>query len=232
MIFGPTCAIDAWPGQGRRGSQASSAAPEAREHMGESADPFRLAIGVFHEPERLESAISDLFADNFVARDMCLVGTRQAFDRLLPMPVARNWPGAPHRATATAVAAGRRPGGGCHRGRPAVDAAQSRQVAGRRQYAALLAAAGAAGALVRAYRARRHRSAGQRAGPAAAAPQLAHPASAFRPHRADARVHAEIAEQPQCRSAFLICINAAGQCPGYHFAARNRYRWTLPVEGG
>jgi hypothetical protein len=56
--------------------------------MGESADPFRLAIGVFHEPERLESAISDLFADNFVERDMCLVGTRQAFGRLLPMPVA------------------------------------------------------------------------------------------------------------------------------------------------
>jgi hypothetical protein len=87
-MFGPTCAIDAFPGQGKRGSQASSAAPEAREHMGESADPFRLAIGVFHEPERLESAISDLFADSFAARDMCLVGTRQAFDRLLPAPVA------------------------------------------------------------------------------------------------------------------------------------------------
>jgi hypothetical protein len=58
--------------------------------MGESADPFRLAIGVFHEPERLESAISDLFADNFAARDMCLVGTRQAFDRLLPAPVAES----------------------------------------------------------------------------------------------------------------------------------------------
>jgi hypothetical protein len=55
--------------------------------MGESADPFRLAIGVFHEPERLKSAISDLFADNFAARDICLIGTRQAFDRLLPMPV-------------------------------------------------------------------------------------------------------------------------------------------------
>jgi hypothetical protein len=56
--------------------------------MGDSADPFRLAIGVFHEPERLESAISDLFADDFAARDMCLVGTRHAFDRLLPEPVA------------------------------------------------------------------------------------------------------------------------------------------------
>ena len=42
--------------------------------MGESADPFRLAIGVFHEHERLDSAISDLFADNFAAPDMCLVG--------------------------------------------------------------------------------------------------------------------------------------------------------------
>jgi hypothetical protein len=55
--------------------------------MGESADPFRLAIGVFHESERLESAICDLFADHFVERDMCLVGTRQSFDRLLPLPV-------------------------------------------------------------------------------------------------------------------------------------------------
>jgi hypothetical protein len=56
--------------------------------MGESADPFRLAIGVFHEPERLDGAISDLFADSFEARDMCLVGTRQAFDRLLAASVA------------------------------------------------------------------------------------------------------------------------------------------------
>lgn len=52
--------------------------------MGESAVPFRLAIGVFHEPQRLESAITDLFADNFTSRDICLVGTRQAFDRLMP----------------------------------------------------------------------------------------------------------------------------------------------------
>ena len=62
--------------------------------MGDSADPFRLAIGVFHEPERLESAISDLLADNFVERDMCLVGMRQAFDRLLPLPVGE--PGRAH----------------------------------------------------------------------------------------------------------------------------------------
>ena len=211
-MCGPTYAMDAWPGQGKRGSQASSAAPEAREHMGDSADPFRLAIGVFHEPERLESAISDLFADNFVERDMCLVGTRQAFDRLLPMPVAETGRAHLTGQTATAVAAGRRPGGGCDRGRSAVDAARSRQVAGRRERASLLAAAGVAGAVVRAYRAWRHRSAGQRAGPCLAAPQLAHPAPAFRPHRADARVHAEIAEQPQCRSACLICINAAGRC--------------------
>jgi hypothetical protein len=54
--------------------------------MGESADSFRLAIALFHEPERLESAIADLFADNFPTRDMCLVGTRQAFDRLPPAP--------------------------------------------------------------------------------------------------------------------------------------------------
>ena len=167
MISSPTCAIDAFPGQGRRGSQASSAAPEAREHMGESADPFRLAIGVFHEPERLESAISDLFADNFVARDICLVGTRQAFDRLLPMPVAEPGraqlagqlqPLSPLADDPEVVATS---------GDLLVVAAQSRQVAGRRQCAALLAVAGIAGALVRAYRARRHRAAGQRAGSAA-----------------------------------------------------------------
>jgi hypothetical protein len=81
----PTCSMDAWRGHGKHISQASSVPPEAREHMGESADPFRLAIGVFHEPQRLESAITDLFADNFNPRDICLVGTRQAFDRLMPM---------------------------------------------------------------------------------------------------------------------------------------------------
>jgi hypothetical protein len=69
-------------------SQASSVAPEGREHMGESAGPLRLAIGVFHEPERLEGAITDLFADNFTARDMCLVGTRRAFDTIIPAPAS------------------------------------------------------------------------------------------------------------------------------------------------
>jgi hypothetical protein len=53
--------------------------------MGKSADPFRLAIGVFHEPQPLECAITDLLADNFDPRDMCLVGRLGAFDRLLPM---------------------------------------------------------------------------------------------------------------------------------------------------
>ena len=166
MICGPTCAIDAWPGQGKHGSQASSAAPEAREHMGESADPFRLAIGVFHEPERLESAISDLFADNFVARDMCLVGTRQAFDRLMPMPVAEHWPEAQLTGQLQPLS-------------PLADDPEVVATSGdllstllshaRWQGGAsdtsFLAAAGIAGALVRAYRARRHRSAGQRAGP-------------------------------------------------------------------
>ena len=77
--------MDAWRGHGKYISQASSVAREAREHMGENADPFRLAIGVFHEPQRLESAITDLFADKLDPRDICLIGTRQAFDRLMPM---------------------------------------------------------------------------------------------------------------------------------------------------
>lgn len=58
--------------------------------MGDSADSFRLAIGVFHEPDGLDGAISDLFADNFAARDICLVGTRKAFDRLLPASVGES----------------------------------------------------------------------------------------------------------------------------------------------
>lgn len=87
MTYGPTGATDAQPGQGKRGSHASPTALEARDCMGESADPFRLAIGVFHEPERLDGAISDLFADSFAARDMCLIGKREAFDRLLPASV-------------------------------------------------------------------------------------------------------------------------------------------------
>jgi hypothetical protein len=77
--------MDAWRGHGKHISQAASVLPEAREHMGENADLFRLAISVFDEPQRLEGAITDLFADNFDERDMCLVGTRQAFDRLMPM---------------------------------------------------------------------------------------------------------------------------------------------------
>jgi hypothetical protein len=64
--------------------------------MGESAGPLRLAIGVFDEPERLEGAITDLFADNFTARDMCLVGTRRAFDTLIPAPAS---PAAPDPRT-------------------------------------------------------------------------------------------------------------------------------------
>jgi len=53
--------------------------------MGENADFFRLAIGVFHEPQRLEAALTDLFDNHFAVGDICLVGTRHAFDRLMPV---------------------------------------------------------------------------------------------------------------------------------------------------
>lgn len=52
--------------------------------MGETAEPFRLAIGLFHERQRLENALADLLSDGLGVLDMCLVGTRQAFDRLMP----------------------------------------------------------------------------------------------------------------------------------------------------
>ncbi len=56
--------------------------------MGETAEPFRLAIGLLQERQRLEEALADLFADGLGVSDMCLVGTRQAFDRLMPGPRA------------------------------------------------------------------------------------------------------------------------------------------------
>ena len=52
--------------------------------MGETAEPFRLAIGLFHDRQRLDEALKDLSADGLGVLDMCLVGTRRAFDRLMP----------------------------------------------------------------------------------------------------------------------------------------------------
>ncbi len=55
--------------------------------MSDAGNTFRLAIGVFYEPLRLESAIGDLHTDGVPAPHMCLAGARQAIDGLaLPAP--------------------------------------------------------------------------------------------------------------------------------------------------
>jgi hypothetical protein len=46
--------------------------------MAEVGETFRLASGVFYQPQELESAIAELRADGFTRRDMCLAGTREA----------------------------------------------------------------------------------------------------------------------------------------------------------
>ena len=50
--------------------------------MGDASNSFRLAIGVFYEPVRLESAITELHADSLSAHELCLAGTRRAFETL------------------------------------------------------------------------------------------------------------------------------------------------------
>ena len=50
--------------------------------MSDAGNSFRLAIGVFYEPLRLEDAIADLYTDGVQAPHMCLAGARQAIDGL------------------------------------------------------------------------------------------------------------------------------------------------------
>ena len=50
--------------------------------MGDASNSFRLAIGVFYEPQRLESAIGELHADSLSTHELCLAGTRQALEAL------------------------------------------------------------------------------------------------------------------------------------------------------
>jgi|GEM_PF-4809741 len=57
--------------------------------MDDASDMFRLAIGVFFDAERLESAVADLRADGITPGQLCLAGTREAVDGLavaLPRP--------------------------------------------------------------------------------------------------------------------------------------------------
>jgi hypothetical protein len=60
--------------------------------MDEASDRFRLAIGLFNEPQLLETAIVDLKADGVALGQMCLAGTRTSVDGLiasLPAPASR-----------------------------------------------------------------------------------------------------------------------------------------------
>jgi hypothetical protein len=51
--------------------------------MDDAGDTFRLAIGLFYEPQLLESAIADLKTDGVARGQMCLAGTRASVDGLL-----------------------------------------------------------------------------------------------------------------------------------------------------
>ncbi len=52
--------------------------------MDNADDTFRLASGVFYEPQGLGSVIADLHANGFKRRDMCLAGTRKALSGVMP----------------------------------------------------------------------------------------------------------------------------------------------------
>jgi hypothetical protein len=51
--------------------------------MDEADDTFRLASGVFYEPAKLTSAITDLHANGFTRRNMCVAGTRDALELVM-----------------------------------------------------------------------------------------------------------------------------------------------------
>jgi hypothetical protein len=51
--------------------------------MGENANTFRLASGVFYDHRKLESALSELHAEGFGRGDLCLAGRRKALEELV-----------------------------------------------------------------------------------------------------------------------------------------------------
>ncbi len=51
--------------------------------MLQASDTYRLAIGVFHDPHDLRSAITELTCDGFTAREFCLAGKRPLLDGVL-----------------------------------------------------------------------------------------------------------------------------------------------------
>jgi hypothetical protein len=56
--------------------------------MPQASDTYRLAIGVFHVPHDLRSAVGELAADGFSAQEICLAGKRQVLEAALPERVA------------------------------------------------------------------------------------------------------------------------------------------------
>jgi hypothetical protein len=47
---------------------------------------YRLAIGAFQTSDALDASIMDLFASGLTTRDLCLIGTRQAFQDIVHEP--------------------------------------------------------------------------------------------------------------------------------------------------
>lgn len=65
---------------------ATAGTSGSRTNMGEVVDTIRLAIGAFYEAQNLDQAIADLFADGLTTRELCLAGTRQAFQDIVHAP--------------------------------------------------------------------------------------------------------------------------------------------------
>jgi hypothetical protein len=52
--------------------------------MPQASDTYRLAIGVFHEPSGLRSAVAELADHGFSAEETCLAGKRHVLESALP----------------------------------------------------------------------------------------------------------------------------------------------------
>jgi hypothetical protein len=51
--------------------------------MSDDHNTIRLAIGVFYAPDKLDASILDLFANGLATREICLAGTRRAFQHIV-----------------------------------------------------------------------------------------------------------------------------------------------------
>ena len=67
------------------GSERSTgkASQDTRAGMSDDHNTIRLAIGAFYAPDKLDASILDLFANGLATREICLAGTRRAFQHVV-----------------------------------------------------------------------------------------------------------------------------------------------------